>query len=134
MASITKAKLTISKTPANGTALCTVDCTVSFSSYEMGEMKKGLKFRLDCSLWGEDLGNWLNPDDFIFNYTSKFFPDATPTSSENYQFKETLGLGLLNEDPSLLFPTDEVYGLLTLKNLYTQIKVQKKTNVVTGNF
>ncbi len=127
MASITKAKLTISKTPANGTALCTVDCTVSFSPYEMKEMKEGLKFRLDCSLWADD----VITDDCIFNYGSKFFPDATPTSSENYQFQATLGLGLLDED---LFFKDEVYGLLKLTNLYTQIKVQKKTNVVTGKF
>jgi hypothetical protein len=30
--------------------------------------------------------------------------------------------------------TDEVYALLTLKNLYTNVTVQRKSNVVVRNF
>jgi hypothetical protein len=96
----------------------------------MNEMKEGLKFVLHCSLWGEDLGMWLNPDDFLFSYSSKVFPDATPTAREKVTFDVTVGVSLLDED----WGTDEVYGLLTLHNLYTGAKIKRKTNVVVRSF
>ena len=130
MASITNAKLGIAVDSAKKTARCTVTCKVFFTAYELREMKEGLKFVLHCSLWGEDLGNWLNPDDFLYSYGSKYFPDATPASPESVSFDVTVGVSLLDED----WGTDEVYGLLTLRNLYTGNTVKRKTNVITRNF
>lgn len=130
MATITNAVLTISTNSATKTAKCIVSCKVFFTVYEKNQMKEGLKFSLNCSLWGEDLGNWLNPDDFLFSYSTKFFPDATPTSPELVTLEATIGTSLLDED----FGTDEVYGLLTLKNLYTGVTIKKKTNVISRNF
>lgn len=130
MATITNANLAITVDSAKKTARCVVTAKVFFTNYEMSEMREGLRFVLHCSLWGQDLGMWLNPDDFLYSYGSKHFPDATPTSPENVVFDVTVGVGLLNED----WGTDEVYGLLTLKNLYTGNKVKAKTNVVKRKF
>lgn len=130
MATITNANLSISVDSAKKTARCVVTGRVFFTVYEMREMKQGLRFILHCSLWGEDLGMWLNPDDYLYSYGSRYFPDATPTSPESVTFDVTVGLELLDED----FGTDEVYGLLTLKNLYTGNKVKVKTNVVKRIF
>jgi len=98
----------------------------------MNQMKEGLKFVIHCNLWGEDLGinNWLNADDFIFSYASKFFPDATPAASETVTFDATLGTSLLDED----WGTDEVYRLVTLRNMYTNNSVKRKTNVISRKF
>lgn len=130
MANITNAQLIITEDSDKKTARCVVNAKVFFTAYEMREMREGLKFVLHCSLWGEDLGMWLNPDDFLYSYGSKHFPDATPTSPESVVFDVTVGVGLLNED----WGTDEVYGLLTLKNLYTGNTVKAKTNVVKRKF
>lgn len=130
MASITNATLHIESNAATGTSNCTVACKVYFTPYEQREMKEGLRFVLHSTLWGEDLGNWLNPDDYIFSYGSKYFPDASPSSPESVTFAATLGTNLLNED----FGTDEVFGKLTLRNLYTGNKVSAKTNVVKRKF
>jgi len=130
MASLVNPKLNITVDSAKKTARCVVTCKVYFTTYEMREMKEGLRFVLHCSLWGEDLGMWLNPDDFLYSYGSKFFPDATPASPENVTFDVTVGVSLLDED----WGTDEVYALLTLKNLYTNVTVQRKSNVVVRSF
>lgn len=132
MATITNAKLEIGSNTSTGTSSCVVTCRVSFTKYELNEMKEGLKFALHCALWGEDNGPsaWINPDDFIFSYASKHFPDASPTNPEMATFTATLGTSLLNED----FGTDEVYGRLRLKNLYTGNVVSAKTNVVKRSF
>jgi hypothetical protein len=130
MATLTNANLAIGVNSATKTARCVVTAKVFFTKYEMEEMKQGLKFILHCSLWGEDLGNWLNPDDFLISYASKWFPDLSPTSPESVTFDITVGVSLLDED----WGTDEVYGLLTLKNLYTGNKVKAKTNVVKRHF
>lgn len=130
MATITNANLAISVDSAKKTARCVVTCRLFFSSYEMNEMKEGLRFVLHCSLWGEDLGWWLDPDDFLYSYGSRFFPDATPASPESVTFDVTVGVSLLDEDSG----TDEVYGLLKLQNLYTAVTVRAKTNVVKRKF
>jgi hypothetical protein len=130
MATITNAHLAISVDSHKKTARCVVTAKVFFTAYEMREMKEGLKYVLHCSLWGEDLGNWLNPDDYLYGYGSKHFPDTSPTTSENVTFDVTVGVGLLDED----WGTDEVYGLLTLRNLYTGNKVKAKTNVIKRKF
>ncbi len=130
MATITNAKLAITTNAAAKTAKCIVTCKVFFTTFERNQMKDGLKFSMNCSLWGEDLGNWLNPDDFLYSYGTKYFPDATPTSPESVSFEAVIGTSLLDED----FGTDEVYGLLTLKNLYTGVTVKKKSNVISRSF
>jgi hypothetical protein len=132
MATLVAANLSINVNAAEKTARCIVTCKAVFTPFELKEMKEGLKFVMHCNLWGEDLGigNWLNPDDFIFSYGSKFFPDATPTASETATFDATLGTSLLDED----WGTDEVYGLVTLRNLYTNNTVKRKTNVIVRNF
>lgn len=130
MATITNANLVITVDSVKKTARCVVTAKVFFTPYERREMEQGLKFVLHCTLWGEDLGMWLNPDDYLYGYGSKHFPDATPTSPEMVNFDVTVGLGLLDED----WGTDEVYGLLKLKNLYTGNVIKAKTNVVKRKF
>lgn len=127
MATITNAKLEVGSNAATGTSNCVVTCRVSFTKYELNEMKEGLKFALHCTLWGEDS---ITPDDFIFSYASKHYPDASPSNPELATFTATLGTNLLNED----FGTDEVFGRLRLKNLYTGNVVNAKTNVVKRSF
>ena len=69
-------------------------------------------------------------DDSLFTYGSQFFPDASSTASEAATFDVTLGTSLLNEDSG----TDEVFAKLSLKNLYTNQKVTKQSNVITRKF
>lgn len=45
-------------------------------------------------------------------------------------FDVTVGVSLLDED----YGTDEVYGLLTLKNLNTGNTIKAKTNVIKRKF
>lgn len=130
MATMTNAHLDITVDSAKKTARCVVTAKVFFTPYEMREMREGLRFVLHCSLWGQDLGMWLNPDDYLFSYESKHYPDRTPTSPEAITFDVTVGVSLLDED----WGTDEVYGLLTLKNLYNGQKVKAKSNVVKRKF
>lgn len=130
MATITNATLAIAVNALTKTAQCSVKARVHFTAYEMREMQQGLKFVLHCSLWGQDLGMWLNPDDFLYSYNSKYFPDSNPTSPESVAFDVTVGTSLLDED----YGTDEVYALLTLKNLYTGNKVKAKTNIIKRAF
>ena len=76
MATISSATLAITSNPTTKTSRCVVTCKVSFTAFEMNQIKDGLKFSLNCALWGEDLGinNWLDADDFIFSYASKSSP------------------------------------------------------------
>ena len=132
MALLAAANLAINVSGATKTARCIVTCRAMFTAFELKEMQEGLKFVMHCNLWGEDLGigNWLDPDDFIFSYASKFFPDANPTASETATFDATLGTSLLDED----WGTDEVYGLVMLKNLFTNVTIKRKTNVIVRAF
>ncbi len=130
MATLANPRLNISVDQTKKTARCVVTCDVIFTAYEMNEMKQGLRFALHCSLWGEDLGMWLNPDDFLYSYATRIFPDATPEARERATFDVTVGVSLLDED----WGTYEVYGLLTLRNLYTGTTVKRKTNVVVRSF
>ncbi|MFA5033010.1 MAG: hypothetical protein WC614_08325 [bacterium] len=132
MATISNANLAITHSHSKNTARCVVTCRINFTTYEVNQMKEGLRFRVDCKLWGEDLGqgNWLDPDDYIYTYGSKYLPDASPTNPESLTFDVTVGESLVNEDTF----TDEIYGQITLTNLYTLVKVKVKTNVVTHSF
>src|SRR5215510_4688359 len=80
MATLATAKLEITLNLPQRRARVVVTGAVRFSQLEQFQMQHGLRFRLDCKIWGEDLGqgNWLDPDDFLFAYASKIFPDANP--------------------------------------------------------
>lgn len=134
MASISNQKLVITHDHVKKTARCVVTCKVSFDALEQFLMKQGLKFKLKCELWGDDSG-LTGSDDKLFTYTPvKYFPDTTPTPSENVTFDVVLGEGVLDEDGFLGGYVDEVYGKLTLTNLYTTVTTSKNTNVVSHSF
>ena len=132
MATIANAKLAISVNLPTGTAKVLVTCDVRFSQLEIFLMKNGLRFRLNCQVWGEDNGQgaWVDPDDHLFNYASVFFPDATPASVEKATFETTVSLRVLQEDSG----TDEIYGQLILRNLENGSSVRRKTNTVVHQF
>ena len=132
MATIANAKLAISVNLPTGTAKVLVTCDVRFSQLEIFLMKNGLRFRLNCQVWGEDNGQgaWVDPDDHLFNYASVFFPDATPTSVEKATFETTVSLRVLQEDSG----TDEIYGQLILRTLENGSSVRRKTNTVVHQF
>ena len=111
-------------------AVVTVTCDLRFRENEQFNMLHGLRFRLDCKVWGEDLGWWLDPDDFLFSFASKFYPDATPTQLEKIIFETTVPMSKLNEDSG----TDEVYAELILTNLENGNKQKKRTNVIRHQF
>ena len=78
-------------------------------------------------------GGWTSTggDDHLFTYpTLKFFPDASPTSTEEVTFSAVVGEGVLNED----LGGDEIYGKLILTNEFTLNEVKKNTNQVNGDF
>jgi hypothetical protein len=128
MATLTTTNLSITSDAAKKTSHCLVTCKVGFTPFELNDMKNGLRFKLDCTLWGDDSG--LNgADDSLYTYGSQFF-DASSTASETATFDVTVGTDLLNEDSG----TDEVFAQLTLKNLYTSKKIPKKSNVITRKF
>jgi hypothetical protein len=131
MATIANAKLAIQLNLPGNKAKVDVTCDLRFSRLELFLMQNGLRFRLDCKVWGEDLGWWLNPDDFLFSYTSQFFPDANPTVTEKVTFSRSdISMSTLNED----IGTDEIYSELILKNLEDGSRKSKRTNVVKHNF
>lgn len=130
MATITNAKLAITHNHAAKTARVVVTAKANYTAFEVNQMKEGLKFKLICQLWGEDSG-LTGADDFLYTIPmAKYFPDATPSATENVAFEVTVGEGLLNED----IGTDEVYAKLKLTNLFTLITVNKNTNVVSHSF
>jgi hypothetical protein len=70
-------------------------------------------------------------DDFLFTYSNVFFfPDGSPTASEDRTFEVLLGEGVLDED----WGQDEVYALFQLVNIYTTTEVKKKSNTVSHSF
>lgn len=129
MAKISDAALTITQN-ANGTSRAVVRCKVTFTLYEMNQMKAGLRLRLKAELWGDDA--WaLGGDDKVYTYTPiKYFPDAAPTTTETITFDTILGEGVLDED----IGRDEIYGRLTLVNLYTMVTASAKTNTINRHF
>jgi hypothetical protein len=103
---------------------------VTFTPYEMNQMKSGLRFRLRAELWGDD-SLVLGGDDKLYTYTPvKYFPDAAPTATETVTFDAILGEGVLDED----IGRDEIYARLTLTNLYTMVTVGAKSNTVAHQF
>lgn len=127
---ISNQKLTITCDNVKKTARCIVSGKVGFTDYEMSQMKLGTRFKLKCELKGADSG--LNgKDDFLYTYVPvKYFPDSTSTQNEDVTFEVVLGEGVLDEDNGV----DDVYGSLTLTNLYTTKKVTKYTSQVSHSF
>ncbi|MCX9158494.1 hypothetical protein OPU71_20420 [Niveibacterium sp. 24ML] len=131
MPTISNARLAIQLNLPGSKAKVDVTCEVRFSRLEMFLMQNGQRYRLDCKVWGEDLGWWLNPDDFLFSYNSVFFPDASPAAIERVTLSRSdISMSTLNED----IGTDEIYAELTLKNLESGATTKKRTNVVTHKF
>lgn len=133
MATITNATLTLTHDHTKQTVRAVVKCDVNFTALEQCQMKACARmryFKLKCQLWGADSG-LTGGDDFLFTYSNVFFfPDPTPTGTENRVFDVLLGEGVLDED----WGQDEVYGLLKLVNLSTLVEVKKKTNTVAHSF
>jgi len=133
MATITNATLSLTHDHSKKTVRAVVRCNVNFTALELCHMKTcpgSRLFKLKCQLWGADSG-LTGADDFLYTYpTVFFFSDPTPTASESRTFDVLLGEGVLDED----WGQDEVYGKLTLTNLFTLIRVTKKTNTVQHSF
>ncbi len=133
MATITNRRLTL--TPgANNTIITTVKCRVNFNPFEMAHMlalPAVSHYQLRCQLWGRDtiVGEDLI-DDLRFIYPIvKFFPDATPTASEDFAFTIVLPRAFLNED---VVGLDEIYGRLTLRSHHSLVPVAGgRTNTVS---
>ncbi|MBK7994975.1 MAG: hypothetical protein IPK14_16795 [Blastocatellia bacterium] len=73
MATITNARLTMQLNLHSNNAKVDVTGEIRFTPLEKFLMEKGLRYKVDCKVWGEDLGWWLNPDDFLFPIVL-FFP------------------------------------------------------------
>jgi hypothetical protein len=133
MATITNAKLAFSHDHEKKLVKAVVTCDVNFTGLEQCQMKTCPKMRyykLKCQLWGSDSG-LTGSDDFLYTYSDIFyFPDPTPTPTEKRTFDVMLGEGVLDED----WGEDEVYGLLSLSNLYTMTQITKKTNTIHHSF
>jgi len=133
MATITEAKLKITHDHRKKTAQPVVTCKVNFTAMELCLMKtcpEQKMFKLKCQLWGKDSG-LTGADDYLYTYSAVYyFPDPTPVLSEARTFDVTLGEGVLDEDWGI----DEVYGKLLLTNLFTAVRITKKTNVVSHRF
>jgi hypothetical protein len=119
------------------TVRCIVTANVNFDQLEIFLMQQGLRFKLKCELWGSDSG--FDEDNKLFTYSPvKYYPDPTPTSTEQARFDVTLGEGVLDEDSSSIpgqgGSVDEVYGYLILTNLYTNAKITKSTNERSHSF
>jgi hypothetical protein len=129
MVTISSQNLQITHDHTKHTARVIVTCNVNFTTYEMNQIKQGLKFKAKCRLWGAD--SWFTgADDALYAFPSKYLPDATPAATEKIVFDVTLGENALDED----IGTDEIYAKLTVVNLYTMTSTTKKTNQVSHSF
>jgi hypothetical protein len=130
MASLSNANLTLTRDTDKKTVRAVASVRITFTTFELNQMKQGLRFRLRAKLMGADSGLFGGDDD-LFTYTpSKTFPDATPNNVENATFDVVLGEGVLDEDTG----TDEIYAKFELTNLFTLVTVRRNSPEVTGNF
>ena len=133
MATITNATLALAHDHRKKIVNATAKCRVNFTALELCQMKNctGARFfKLKCQLWGADSGLTFG-DDFLFTYSNVFFfPDGSPTASEDRTFEVLVGEGVLDED----WGQDEVYALFQLVNIYTTTEVKKKSNTVSHSF
>ena len=129
MATLSKPSLSINHDHNKKVGKVVVTGKITFSEFEMNQMKEGLKFKLKCALWGDDSG-LTGADDLLYTLSSKYLPDASPTAVENYKFEVTLGEGVLDED----WGTDEVFAKVKLVNLYTLVAITQNSNIVSHSF
>ena len=94
MATLSKPSLSINHDHNKKLAKVMVTGKITYSEYELNQMKDGLKFKLKCALWGEDSG-LTGADDHLYTLSSKYLPDASPAAVENYKFEVTLGEGVV---------------------------------------
>ena len=131
MAMITAAVLQIDPA-SHTTSKVSVTVRTRYNAHELGRMKAGgLQFRLNCSIWGQDIFD-VPPslDDGLFVMGSVIYPDATPAPDESHTFNAVVKNSLLNEDAG----TDEIYARVSLRNLSNLVTVNKRSNVVVRQF
>jgi hypothetical protein len=124
MATITDRNLAISHNHAAGTAKCVVTAKVNFTTFEFNQLSQGLRYRLKCTIKGDDVTN--DPELYVFP-VQKIFPDTNPSKTENVKFEITLGESKLDEDKNA---EDEIYAQLVLTNDFTPVIVTRNTNIV----
>jgi hypothetical protein len=120
MAYLENVRLAIYPDLATQTAKVTARCEVCFSEGEIAIMRRRpeyIYFQIDCRLLGKDFNriDFLDSDDWIYTYPTKFFPAENINQVEPVCLEATLSLGLLNED---VIGTDEIYARLMLKGRY----------------
>lgn len=144
MANLTTPNLQIIRDNSKQTARIIVAGSALFTEYEMSQMKLGLKFRMECRIIGDDASPGSNDkftdiftgdffdraNNVLFVFNPKTYPDGSPSSTEKYSFEATVGQSLLNEDKG----GDEIVARVTLINLYTGNRVERRTNLVKGDF
>lgn len=137
MATITNARLEITRDRSRKTVRPKVTATIRFTELERNFMKLGLNYSLRCELMGDDAGPF-NGDDRLYRYRgSRRFPDGTPSGSEEITFVETIASDVLDEDDSIFNRGDEVYGHLILTSdfaLFGASTITRNTNVIEGRF
>lgn len=156
MAKILQADLQINREISAGVAECIVRCKIEFTRFEYCLMSQceGHLFKLKCELMGRDEKPIDEPepvgsptvgipnsglpvmgyiDDHLYTFEDVYwFPDRIPNKIEERVFSKTIGQSILDEDVDAYGP-DEIYSLLTLKNVFANVVVTKRTNIVTLN-
>jgi hypothetical protein len=139
MALITTAGLNISHDHTKKTATPVVRTSVQFTNLELQVMAAfpGRWFKLKCELWAKDTlrDDPARPtdqtDDLLYTFNEVyFFPDGNQASVESRTFQHVVGEGLLNEDQG----ADEIYAIVRLTNLITNVTVIRKTNIIVHSF
>lgn len=133
MPAIINPRLAVQENLPGGNVRADVSCQLTFTQFERFLMQNGLRFRLDCKLFGADDGPF-NDDDDLFTYPAKTFPDANPAGVENVSFSAVMRSSRLDEDDYIGNRGDEVYGKLTLRNLHDSTKISRNTNQISHHF
>lgn len=138
MAAIQDPKLEIIPDDASRKAQVRVTCELQFTDQEieaMNEHPNGLFYQLYCWLMGEDLGeqSLINPDDFLYSFGTRRFPDGPPNPTQTIAFETTLDYDVLNED---VIGQDEIYAKFMLQGWrdFRRQLSRAKTNSVNYEF
>ena len=123
---VAKVVLTLKHDKKRRTVLVTATPTLTFTAYEVNQMQNGLRYRLDCKLYGDDV--WY--DDHLFTLESQSIGATNPSTSMVTTFTTTVGQSLLNED----WGKDEIYAYVQLYNPYTGVRRSRRSPVVSGYF
>lgn len=129
MPKIQNPKLDIKHIKEKALAECTVTCQIVFFPDELQFMKNNplMKFSLKCQLWGDNNESIGKKDVLLSTFDRVFyFPDSTPTKTEDVRFFVVLGDDVLDEDND--GGPDEIYGKLILAHKLFQT-VNRKTNI-----